>query len=491
MFRSRRTHEALAKLAAIDQVQAVIEFRPDGTILTANQNFLNTLGYTLHEILGKHHRMFVEPAHRESAEYREFWERLRAGEHQSAQFKRIDKGGNEIWIEASYNPIRDRRGRVSKIVKFAIDVTAQKMAFADLRGQVDAINKSHAVIEFGLDGAILTANQNFLDALGYTLPEIQGQHHRMFVEPAHRESAEYREFWDRLRAGEHRTAQFKRIAKGGREIWIDAAYSPIVDLDGRPFKVVKYTRDITGQVTLLANLKTLIDRNFGEIDSAIENSSKQAGFVGDGVQRAMLTVQTIASSTEELAASVREIANMMLQSKSATDSAHEQTALADEATRRLTTTSASMGSVVELIRNIAGQINLLALNATIESARAGDAGKGFAVVAGEVKNLAQQARKATDQIAQEIERLQGVSDEVAAALAEISKSIGSVREYVSGTASAVEEQAAVTQGMSSEMQTVAASVGAINDNVGQISASVHQVAHAVDGTRSAAQVLVR
>ena len=487
MFRSRRTHEALAKLAAIDQAQAVIEFRLDGTILTANQNFLNTLGYTLPEIEGKPHSMFVEPTHRESPEYRAFWDKLRAGEHQTAQFKRIGKHGNEVWIEASYSPIPDRRGRPSKVVKHAVDVTRQKMELAELRAQVDAISKSQAVIEFRLDGTIVTANPNFLGALGYTLPEVQGKHHSMFVEPAYRESPEYREFWNRLAAGEYQAAQFKRIGKHGKEVWIEASYNPVLGLDGRPSKVVKYATEITSQIVLLANLKTLID----EVDSAVERSSERAGRVGDGVQQTMLTVQTMASSTEELAASVREIANMMLQSKSATDAAHEQTALADEATCRLTTTSASMGGVVELIRNIAGQINLLALNATIESARAGDAGKGFAVVAGEVKSLAQQARKATDQIAQEIEKLQGVSGEVAAALAEIAKSVGSVREYVSGTASAVEQQAAVTQGMSSEMQTVAASVGAINDNVSQISASVHQVAHAVDGTRSAAQVLVR
>ena len=487
MFRSRRTHEALARLAAIDQAQAVIEFRLDGTILTANQNFLNTLGYTLPEIEGKPHSMFVEPTHRESPEYRAFWDKLRAGEHQTAQFKRVGKHGKEVWIEASYSPIPDRRGRPSKVVKHAVDVTRQKMELAELRAQVDAISKSQAVIEFRLDGTIVTANPNFLDALGYTLPEVQGKHHSMFVEPAYRESPEYREFWNRLAAGEYQAAQFKRIGKHGKEVWIEASYNPVLGLDGRPSKVVKYATEITSQIVLLANLKTLID----EVDSAVERSSERAGRVGDGVQQTMLTVQTMASSTEELAASVREIANMMLQSKSATDAAHEQTALADEATRRLTTTSGSMGGVVELIRNIAGQINLLALNATIESARAGDAGKGFAVVAGEVKSLAQQARKATDQIAQEIEKLQGVSDEVAAALAEIAKSVGSVREYVSGTASAVEQQAAVTQGMSSEMQTVAASVGAINDNVSQISASVHQVAHAVDGTRSAAQVLVR
>ena len=487
MFRSRRTHEALAKLAAIDQAQAVIEFRLDGTILTANQNFLNTLGYTLPEIEGKPHSMFVEPTHRESPEYRAFWDKLRAGEPQTAQFKRVGKHGKEVWIEASYSPIPDRRGRPSKVVKHAVDVTRQKMELAELRAQVDAISKSQAVIEFRLDGTIVTANPNFLDALGYTLPEVQGKHHSMFVEPAYRESPEYREFWNRLAAGEYQAAQFKRIGKHGKEVWIEASYNPVLGLDGRPSKVVKYATEITSQIVLLANLKTLID----EVDSAVERSSERAGRVGDGVQQTMLTVQTMASSAEELAASVREITNMMLQSKSATDAAHEQTALADEATRRLTTTSASMGGVVELIRNIAGQINLLALNATIESARAGDAGKGFAVVAGEVKSLAQQARKATDQIAQEIEKLQGVSGEVAAALAEIAKSVGSVREYVSGTASAVEQQAAVTQGMSSEMQTVAASVGAINDNVSQISASVHQVAHAVDGTRSAAQVLVR
>ena len=487
MFRSRRTHEALAKLAAIDQAQAVIEFRLDGTILTANQNFLSTLGYTLPEIQGKPHSMFVEPTHRESPEYRAFWDKLRAGEPQTAQFKRVGKHGKEVWIEASYSPIPDRRGRPSKVVKHAVDVTRQKMELAELRAQVDAISKSQAVIEFRLDGTIVTANPNFLGALGYTLPEVQGKHHSMFVEPAYRESPEYREFWNRLAAGEYQAAQFKRIGKHGKEVWIEASYNPVLGLDGRPSKVVKYATEITSQIVLLANLKTLID----QVDSAVERSSERAGRVGDGVQQTMLTVQTMASSAEELAASVREIANMMLQSKSATDAAHEQTALADEATRRLTTTSASMGGVVELIRNIAGQINLLALNATIESARAGDAGKGFAVVAGEVKSLAQQARKATDQIAQEIEKLQGVSDEVAAALAEIAKSVGSVREYVSGTASAVEQQAAVTQGMSSEMQTVAASVGAINDNVSQISASVHQVAHAVDGTRSAAQVLVR
>jgi len=491
LFIPSRTQEAAAKLATIDKVQAVIEFALDGTILTANRNFLEVMGYTLPEIQGKHHSMFVEPAFRESPEYQEFWARLGRGEHQTGQFKRLGKNGKEVWIEASYNPILDRRGKPCKVVKYAIDVTHQKMEFADLRGQVDAINKSQAVIEFALDGTIRTANQNFLNAMGYTLPEVQGKHHRMFVEPAYRESPAYREFWARLGRGEYQAGQFKRIGKNGKEVWIEASYNPILDINGKPFKVVKYATDITQQIALLSNLKTLIDQNFAEIDSAIGRSTEQANLAADAVQRTALAVQTMAASSEELAASVREISSMMTKSKSATDSAHEHTMMADQATQRLTTTSTSMGSVVELIRSIAGQINLLALNATIESARAGDAGKGFAVVAGEVKSLAQQASKATDQIAQEIDRLQTVSGEVATALVEIGKSVSSVREYVTGTASAVEEQATVTQGMSSEMQGTASSVAAINDNMSEISSSVHQVAHAVNGTRNAAQVLVR
>jgi len=491
LFIPSRTQEAAARLATIDKVQAVIEFALDGTILTANRNFLDVMGYTLPEIQGKHHRMFVEPAYRESPEYQEFWARLGRGEYETGQFKRLGKNGKEVWIEASYNPILDRRGKPCKVVKYAIDVTRQKMEFADLRGQVDAINKSQAVIEFALDGTIRTANQNFLNAMGYTLPEVQGKHHRMFVEPAYRESPAYREFWTRLGRGEYQAGQFKRVGKNGKEVWIEASYNPILDLNGTPFKVVKYATDITQQIALLANLKTLIDQNFAEIDSAIGRSTEQANLAADAVQRTALAVQTMAASAEELAASVREISSMMTQSKSATDSAHQHTMLADQATQRLTTTSASMGSVVELIRSIAGQINLLALNATIESARAGDAGRGFAVVAGEVKSLAQQASKATDQIAQEIDRLQTVSGEVATALVEIGKSVSSVREYVTGTASAVEEQATVTQGMSSEMQGTASSVAAINDNMSEISSSVHQVAHAVNGTRNAAQVLVR
>ncbi len=205
-----------ALLAALSKSQAIIEFKLDGTIITANENFLKALGYTLGEIKGRHHSMFVEPNHRGSAEYRQFWEKLSRGEYQAAQYKRIGKGGREVWIEASYNPILDRRGRPYKVVKFATDVSQQKAVYADLLGKVEAIGRSQAVIEFELDGTIITANENFLTVLGYRLDEIKGRHHSMFVEPGYKDSADYRQFWESLNRGQYQAAQYKRIGKGGK-----------------------------------------------------------------------------------------------------------------------------------------------------------------------------------------------------------------------------------------------------------------------------------
>ena len=482
---------SLATLAALDQSQAVIEFDLDGIVLMANRKFLDALGYELEEIKGKHHSLFVEPACAAGPEYKLFWEELRHGRHQAAQFKRIAKGGKEVWIEATYNPVLGRGGKPVKVVKYATDVTAQKQDYADLIGQVRAINKAQAVIEFDLDGNVLTANDKFLAAIGYTLPEIKGRNHRLFVEPGYAASHEYKLFWEELRRGQYQAAQFKRIAKGGKEIWIEASYNPILDLNGRPFKVVKYAIDVTAQVMLLVTLKEIVDKNFGEIEEALGRSSAQAQVATRAVQDTSGSVQAMAASAEELAASVREIANTMVKSKRAVDAAHEQLTGADHAIQKLAAMSKSMVGIVSLIRNIAGQINLLALNATIESARAGEAGKGFAVVASEVKNLARQAGDATNQIAQEIDGLQQISGEVVAALGTIGLSVSAVQEYVTGTASAVEEQSIVTQEMSSAMQSTAGTVAAMNDNMVEISTAVHQVAHAVNSTRTATQVLVR
>src|SRR5262247_2828605 len=196
--RKESSQDLQGKVDAINRSQAVIEFTLDGTIVHANENFLNTLGYTLDEIKGKHHSMFVEPAYSQSAEYRAFWQKLGRGEFDAGQYKRIGKGGREVWIQASYNPIPDEKGKPCKVVKFATDISDQKRIDADYQGQIAAISKSQAVISFTVDGTILDANENFLKTLGYTLEEVRGKHHSMFVEPAYSQSAEYQAFWQKL-----------------------------------------------------------------------------------------------------------------------------------------------------------------------------------------------------------------------------------------------------------------------------------------------------
>ena len=424
--------EDAGMIAAIGRAQAVIAFNLDGTVVTANENFLKTLGYSLGEIQGKHHSIFVEPAMRDSAAYREFWSSLNRGEYQAAEYKRIGKGCKEVWILASYNPILDEKGKPFKVVKFATDVTQQKLRTADLAGQIAAIGKSQAVIEFNMDGSVLTANENFLKTLGYSLGEIQGKRHSMFVDASERDGAAYREFWANLNAGRYQAGEFKRIGKGGREIWIQASYNPILDLNGKPFKVVKYATDTTAQV--IARKKS------------------------DSVRGMM---ETVAAGAEELNASVREISETMTKSRQTASEAVSRVDAADQQAQRLSAASESMGGIVELIGNITGQINLLALNATIESARAGEAGRGFAVVASEVKNLANQAKQATDKIGQEIGNLNGISADVVSALTAIKQSIQEVSEYVTSTAAAVEEQSTVTSEMSTSMQRAAAEAAGI------------------------------
>ena len=251
LFSSQSSRSAVqdlqGQIAAINRVQAVIEFSLDGVILTANENFLKTIGYSLDEIRGKHHSMFVDPVYRDSAEYRRLWEKLGRGEFDAGQYVHIAKGGREVWIGASYNPVMDADGKPCKVVNFATDITRQKLAFAEADGIVAAINRGQAVIEFKLDGTILTANENFLRTTGYSLDEIKGKHHGMFTEAAFRESVEYRQFWEKLGRGEHDAGQYLRVGKGGRQIWIQASYNPIMDAKGRPLKVIKFATDITRQ----------------------------------------------------------------------------------------------------------------------------------------------------------------------------------------------------------------------------------------------------
>jgi methyl-accepting chemotaxis protein len=470
-----KTAEQAGQLAALSQTQAVIEFDLAGQVLTANENFLKAMGYALHEIQGRHHSIFVEPEHGRSEEYRRFWDALRRGEHQSAEYRRIGKGGREVWIQGSYNPILDPSGRPFKVVKFATDVTEAKLRNADYAGQLAALGKSQAVIEFDLKGNILRANENFLAALGYTATEIGGRHHSMFVDAAEARSDAYRRFWELLARGEYQAAEYKRIGKGGREVWIQASYNPILDPSGRPFKVVKFATDVTDQVRRRMEAESVgreVEQSLDSIVDTISGAEQQATAAASASAQTTATVQTIAAAIEEFDASTREIAKSMEQSRMAVERAMQEADAADEATKAMTAAAEAMNGVVDLINSIANRINLLALNATIESARAGEAGKGFAVVATEVKNLANQVASAIGQISSEIGNVQSVSEGVVGRLRQIQGAVQQVQTSVTTVAGAVEQQSAATRDVTENMQSAASAVGEIDQSLKSISHAV-------------------
>lgn len=431
-----RNADYQGQIAAISKSQAVIEFTPDGVIVNANENFLTTLGYKLDEIKGQHHRMFVTPEEAASPDYKKFWEKLKSGAYDAGEYKRIGKGGKEVWIQASYNPIFDMNGQPFKVVKYATDITAVKLKSADCEGQINAISKAQAIIEFNLDGTIITANQNFLSTMGYSLSEIKGKHHRIFVAPDEAGSVDYQRFWDKLRSGEYESRAYKRIAKNGDTVWIQASYNPIFDMDGKPFKVVKFATDIT-QVVAIGNMSEETSAN----------------------------TQTVAAAIEEMSSSIGEISRSM---SMATDSTAEISRITSEATvasEQLIQTTSQMENILNIINEIAEQTNLLALNATIEAARAGELGKGFAVVASEVKNLAGQTAKATEDVAREIKNVQNASKSLQTNISAISGAVDTVNSNVSTVASAIEEQSAVTTEISSNTDRVANLVQDITERI--------------------------
>lgn len=417
----RRSHTALqGQVRALHKAHAIIEFALDGTILDANDNFLRSFGYRREEVVGRHHRIFVDPVERESESYRRFWQRLGEGHHDAGLYRRFARDGREAWIQGSYSPVLDRRGRPLRVIKHATDVTEQRLRHADMEGRLAALDRAQAVISFDLDGIILDANDNFLHALGYARDEIVGRHHRIFVDADERESEGYRLFWERLHRGEYNAGLFRRVRKDGADVWIQATYNPILDMAGRPFKIVKYATDVTAQ-------------------------TRAAQALQDSLASLSDTVPAIAGKAHN----ANELAD------AASGSASSGGCLVDELVHTIGAINArarDMAEIVGLMNSIAFQTNILAINAAVEAAHAGNQGNGFAVVAQEVRALALRS----------------------------TQSARDIRTLIEGVTEALGECSSRAEQAGNAMHAIVASTGQVNERIRQIADAARAQAGGID-----------
>ncbi|WP_313615148.1 PAS domain-containing methyl-accepting chemotaxis protein [Agrobacterium sp.] len=521
--------EASAILSAFSRSQAIISFTPEGKVLDANENFCKALGYSLSEIKGRHHSMFMRPDEAATNEYKAFWRGLASGQFEQRQFRRLTKSGEEIWIQASYNPVV-RGGKVVKVVKIATDITAAKLESMESKGKISALSRAQAVIEFNPDGTILTANENFCNALGYSLNEIKGRHHSMFCEADYVASREYAGFWPRLAAGEFYADEFKRITKDGSSIFIQATYNPILNDEGKVIKVVKFATDVSGRVKALqevgaglerlaeCNIRITIDDPFvPEFEHLRHDFNQSLAKFQETLEQVLAETAMLSTKSGEMRASASGIANRSEQQAAAlkeTSSALEhitvrvresagratdarklvqeaRVAAVDsvkvvastvDAMARIENASREISKIIDVIDEIAFQTNLLALNAGVEAARAGEAGKGFAVVAQEVRELAQRSASSAKEISGLIQNSTSEVNEGVRLVGKTGDALKKIQDFVQSIESNVD---AIANG-SSEQST---NLSEINSAIGSLDQMTQQNAAMVGGMSEISEAL--
>jgi methyl-accepting chemotaxis protein len=472
------------RTAAIAKSQALIEFELDGTIITANEKFLAAVGYSLEEIKGKHHRVLCDPAYAASPEYQQFWAKLARGEYDEGQYRRFGKGGREVWLQATYNPILDPAGKAFKVLKVCADITAQKQQAADVAGKLEAIDKVQAIIELDLDGTVLTANQNFLRVLGYSLAEIRGKHHRMFVAPEVVASVEYARFWEKLRRGQHDAGEYRRIGKGGCEVWLQASYNPVFDSGGRLVKIVKFATDITEQKRNAQQLAALVEKVRGasvEVTSSAKDIADGNTSLSQRVEEQAASLEETASSMEQMTATVKQNSDNAAEATRLATAARESAegggavvAQAVEAMKAISAASLKIGDIIGVIDDIAFQTNLLALNAAVEAARAGEQGRGFAVVASEVRSLAGRSASAAKEIKTLIQDSGNKVADGSNLVSQSGESLLAIIASVKKVTDIVGEIAAASGEQSRGIDQIARAVTQMNDVMQQNAALVEQ-----------------